>query len=352
MNKKGFVLALLGGVFVILIAVISIIGDVFSVKLITGNGFAMSTTIDQQIYTRGVSKGNQIISQTMSALKTFEDRFSLYRAESEISKINENAGVGYVEVSEQTFALIKKAVSYCALSNGVFDITIAPVTQAWGVNSDAPRVPSEQELDNLKALVNYNDILLNEQNHSVMLRNKGQSIDLGAVAKGEACNIARELYLQNKVSAALLSIGGNIVVTGEKPNNSDFVIGIRDPRGTQIEVLGKVRLTDEVLSTSGDYERVFEQDGKRYHHIMDPSTAAPAETDLMSVTAICEDGMYADFLSTWLFLLGRDEVLRRMDTLDAGIVAVDKDYNVYVSQGLRNVFTPSENSAYTYHLDF
>lgn len=352
MNKKGFVLALLGGVFVILIAVISIIGDVFSVKLITGNGFAMSTTIDQQVYTRSVSMGNQIISQAMSELKTFEDRFSLYRTESEISKINENAGVGYVEVSEQTFALIKKAVSYCALSNGVFDITIAPVTRAWGVNSDAPRVPSQQERDALRALVNYNDILLNEQTHSVMLRNKGQSIDLGAVAKGEACNIVRDLYLQNKVSAALLSIGGNTMVTGKKTSGADFVIGIRDPRGTQIEVLGTVRLTDEVLSTSGDYERVFEQDGKRYHHIMDPSTAAPAETDLMSVTAICEDGMYADFLSTWLFLLGRDEALRRMDAIDAEIVVVDKDYNVFVSQGLREVFTPSQNSAYTYHLDF
>lgn len=352
MKKNGLILTLIGGVLLILIVAFSLIGDLFSVKLITGNGFAMSTTIDQQVYTSGANKGNQIISQAMSELKFFEDRLSLYRAESEIDKINENAGVDYVVVSKETFDLIEKAVSYCALSSGVFDITIAPVTQAWGVNSDAPRVPSQQERDALRALVNYNDILLDEQTHSVMLRNKGQSIDLGAVAKGEACNIVRDLYLQNKVSAALLSIGGNTMVTGQKPSGSDFVIGIRDPRGTQIEVLGKVRLTDEVLSTSGDYERVFEQDGKRYHHIMDPSTAAPAETDLMSVTAICEDGMYADFLSTWLFLLGRDEVLSRMGTIDAEIVAVDKDYNVYVSPGLREVFTPSENSLYTYHFDY
>ncbi len=352
MKKKRLLLAVLGGVLVLLIAVFSFLGDMFSVKLVTGNGFAMSTTIDQQVYTRGASKGNQIISQTMSALKGFEDRLSLYRAGSEINSINENAGIDYVVVSEETFALIQKAVAYCVLSDGVFDITIAPVTQAWGINSDAPRVPSAQELDALRALVNYNDIMLNEQTHSVMLRNKGQSIDLGAVAKGEACNIVKGLYLQNKVGAGLLSIGGNIMVTGKKPNASDFVIGIRDPRGAPNEVLGKVHLTDEVLSTSGDYERVFEQDGMRYHHIMNPATAAPAETDLMSVTAICEDGMYADFLSTWLFLLGLDEVLSRMDAIDAGIVAVDKDYNVYVSPSLRDAFTPAENSAYTYHFDF
>ncbi len=352
MNKKGFVLVSIGAALLLLIAVFSLFGDQFSVQLVTGNGFAMSTTIDQQVYMRGTNKGNQVINQAMSALEVFEDQLSLYRAESEISKINEQAGVGYVAVSKETFSLIERAVSYCALSDGLFDITIAPVTKAWGINSDTPRVPTREELDTLRTLVNYNDILLDEQTFSVMLRSKGQSIDLGAVAKGKACNIVNQLYLQNNVSAGLLSIGGNIMVTGKKPNGSDFVIGIRDPRGAPNEVLGKVRLTDEVLSTSGDYERVFEVDGKRYHHILDPATASPAETDLMSVTAICEDGMYADFLSTWLFLLGRDAVLSRMDAIDAGIIAVDKKYNVYVSPNIRDAFTATENSRYTYHLAF
>lgn len=352
MKKKTLLFTIGGSVLILLIAAISLIVDMYSVKLATGNGFAMSTTIDQQIYARKSLHPDKIISETMSSLKAFEDRFSLFREGSEIDEINRNAGVAYVNVSEETFALIKKAVSYCEMSEGLFDITIAPVTQAWGVNSDNPRVPSQEELDALKQLVNYEDILLDEENHAVMLRKKGQSIDLGAVAKGEACNVVRDLYRQNEVTAGLLSIGGNIMVTGKKPNGSDFVIGIRNPRGQPNDVIGTVRLTDEVLSTSGDYERVFVQDGKRYHHIMDPATAAPAETDLMSVTVVCEDGMYADFLSTWLFLLGRDEVLRRMESIDVGIVAIDKDYNIYVSPNLRDVFTPVEGNAYTYHLDF
>ncbi len=350
MNKRGKILVIGAAVLVVLIAAVSFASNWFSIKLVTGNGFAMSTYIDQQVYTKNLSRGNAIINDTMSALKRFEDRLSMFDSDSEIAKINQNAGVSFVAVSAHTFELLQKTVSYCELSGGLFDITIAPVTQAWGISGDSPRVPAKDELETLKTLVNYKDILFDEQTSSVMLRNKGQAIDLGAVAKGEACNIVRDLYLQNEVQAGLLSIGGNILVVGQKPKTGGFVIGVRDPRGAQNEVIGTIRLTDEVLSTSGDYERVFEQNGLRYHHIMDPATAAPAETDLMSVTVVCEDGAYADFLSTYLFLLGRDAVIEKMHAMDIGIVAVDKQYNVYISPGLHEPFTKAENSAYTYHL--
>lgn len=350
-KTSGRILVLAAAILVVTITAVSFLSDLFSPRLITGSGFAMSTFIDQQVYTLSTSRGNETISNAMSTLNAFEERLSMYRTDSDIARINQNAGVASVPVSDDTFALIKKSVAYCAMSDGLFDITIAPVTQAWGISGDNPRVPLQEELDSLKPLVNYQDILLDETTHSVMLRSAGQAIDLGAVAKGEACNLVRELYRQSDLSAGLLSIGGNIMVVGTKPKDTPFVLGIRDPRGAQNEVIGTVRLTDEVLSTSGDYERVFEQDGRKYHHIMDPATASPAETDLMSVTVVCEDGMYADFLSTWLFMLGRDAVLQRIDSFDAGVVAIDKQYQVYVSSSLRDVFTPSQDSTYTYHLD-
>lgn len=345
--KRNKIIIFTGAAVLGLVAAGSLFFHLFSVTLTTGNGFAMSTTIDQQVYAKK-AVGKETVDQTMSALKAFEERFSMYKAQSEITRINENAGQGYVAVSEQTFALLKKAVSFCERSDGLFDITVAPVTRAWGINSDSPRVPAQQERDELRKLVDYRDILFDDQARAVMLRREGQAIDLGAVAKGEACNVVRDLYLKNNVRAGLLSIGGNLMAIGQKPGGADFVLGIRDPRGMQTEVIGTVTLTDEVLSTSGDYERVFEQNNKRYHHIMDPATAAPAETDWMSVTVICQDGAYADFLSTWLFLLGREETLNRMDGLDAGVIAVDKDYTVYVSPGLREIFSPVDTGKYTY----
>ena len=344
------ILTMIGSVFLLLVTGISLFTYYQSPKQISSSGFAMSTYIDQQIYSNNTPAANKVISDTMTALKSYEDRLSMYITGSEISKINSNAGVAAEKVSENTFALIKRAVGYCEMSGGLFDITIAPVTKAWGVNSDNPRVPSQGELDALKKLINYKDIVLDEETQTIMLKNKGQAIDLGAVAKGEACNVVRELYKNEGISAGLLSIGGNIMVIGEKPNGKGFVIGVRDPRGTQNDAIGTVKLTNTTLSTSGDYERFFEKDGKYYHHIMDPKTAAPAETDLMSVTIISPDGAYADFLSTYLFLLGRDKALEKMDELNVGVIVVDKKCNVYLSESVKPLFTPAKSAKYTYHL--
>ncbi|WP_092640281.1 FAD:protein FMN transferase [Acetanaerobacterium elongatum] len=343
-------LTIIGSVLLLLVTGVSFYLYYQSPKLFSSSGFAMSTYIDQQIYSKNTSVANKVISNAMTTLKSYEDRLSMYTIGSEISKINDNAGVSAVKVSEHTFSLIKRAVGYCEMSGGLFDITIAPVTKAWGVNSDNPRVPSQSELNALKKLINYKDIVLDEAAQTVMLKNKGQAIDLGAVAKGEACNVLRELYKSNGITTALLSIGGNIMVIGEKPNGKDYVIGVRDPRGTQNDAIGTVKLTNTTFSTSGDYERFFEKDGKYYHHIMDPKTAAPAETDLMSVTIISPDGAYADFLSTYLFLLGRDKALKKMDELSVGVIAVDKEYNVYLSESVKPIFSPAKNTRYTYHL--
>ncbi len=351
LSKKAKTILLIVGIVVLaFIAGGSVLSYLLTPKLITANGFAMSTYINQQIYMNDSRKADALASDMMTELAVFEDRLSMYRAQSEISSINDNAGVAPVAVSEETYALIKKAIGYCEQSDGMFDITIAPVTKAWGINSDAPRVPSQEELQALKELVNYRDVLLDDTARTVMLKKSGQAIDLGAVAKGEACNIAHTLYAKRGTPAGLISIGGNIMVMGKKPGGKDFVVGVRDPRGAPNEVIATVRLTDEVLSTSGDYERFFKQGGKSYHHIMDPSTASPAETDLMSVTVICEDGMYADFLSTWLFMLGKGGALARFDDLNAGVVAVDKEKNVYVSPRLADALTPALNKGYTFHI--
>ena len=127
-------------------------------------------------------------------LRRFEEKLSMHLNDSEISKINANAGVDYVKVSQETFDLISTAKSMSELSGGLFDVTIAPLTSLWGITSDHPRVPSQEEIDQAKSLVNYEDILLDEENTAVMLRRKGQALDMGGIAKGMATDMVREIY--------------------------------------------------------------------------------------------------------------------------------------------------------------
>lgn len=343
--KISLVILLLG---VIITGVV--VYDALKVKKFSISGFAMTSVIDQTLYGTDKRELSKISQQTFTELDKFEKEFSMYIEGSDIYKINEGAGSKKAQVSPYTADLLMRAKAFSAQSNGNFDITVAPATLAWGVNSDNPRVPSNDELQKIIELIDYNSIEINAENNTVFLKNAGQGIDLGAVAKGEACNIVRDVYKQNGVTAGLISIGGNIMVMGEKPDGKSFVIGVRDPRGTQNDYVGTLAINNTVVSTSGDYERLFKKDGKSYHHIMNPATAAPAESDLMSVTVVCSDGARADYMSTALFVGGLNYAKTFMQGADKpyGVIAIDKEYNVYVSENLKQSFKPNENAPYNF----
>lgn len=309
---------------------------------VTGIVFLMDTVVEYKLY--GPPKAGKAVEE---ALKAFESQCSRYISGSDIDLLNQAAGEKPVPLSPEIYDLLEQSRSYGAESNGVFDVTIAPVADLWNITGDSPRIPSEEEIREALSLVGYGDIVL-EKNGNCMMARKGQKIDLGGIGKGYACNIARKTALDNDVTHGYVSIGGNVMVIGKKSRREDFKFGIRDPRGGGNDYVAVITLPDEIMATSGDYERYFEKDGIRYHHILDPATGAPAQTDLMSVSVVAQDGAYADYMSTYLFIQGRQFALEHLNSFPCGLVLIDKEKNIYVSDNLTEQFCMADKTG-TYH---
>ena len=301
--------------------------------------YAMSTIVEQKAYGRNAQEAMQAVE---SAFADFENRLSLYREDSEICAINAAAGQEPIAVSADTFALLKQAKELSLASDNAFALTIAPLSLAWGITSDTPRVLSQEEIDALLPLVDDKDILLEEDGHTVLLRRAGQALDLGGVAKGTACNVARELYAKYGVDSAVLSIGGNVYVRGVKPDGSRYRIGFRDPTSDASASIASITMQDAVFAVSGGYERYFEQDGVRYIHIFDPKTGAPAKSDIVSVGVIDTDGTVADFYSTTLYVWGKEKALAFLSSEKNGML-LDQENHLYVSKALQDSFELSED---------
>ena len=307
----------------------------------TGSAFIMDTFVDQKLVGRDSADAVVAVNK---ALSRFEDRMSAYRTQSMVSLINELAGIDAVKVDEETFALLKQAKELCGQSDGLFDITIGPLVDLWNINTLDPVVPEENAIAQAMELVDWNDLILNEEDRSVMLKRKGQKINLGGMAKGAAGAMALEVAGEYGVHSGYISVGGNIFTIGEKADGTAYRFGIRDPRGTASEYIGIVDLNNTTMATSGDYERYFEADGVRYHHILDPRTGYPGRSDLISASVICEEGGKADYLSTLLFLMGREEALDYAQQNGYAVVLVDAEKNVWLSDGAKPIFTPNEQA--------
>ena len=298
--------------------------------------FVMTTDVSQKVYGTNAEKA---IESVENYLKESEQCLSTYLTDSEISEINAKAGIEPVQVSEDTFNLIKKAKALSEASCGHFDLTVAPLSKLWNISGEAPTVPSDEEIHEALELVDYRNVILDETDCSVYLSQKGMAIDLGGIAKGAFCSDILKIYQEYGVDSALISIGGNIYTYNPKPDGSSYKLGIRDPLSSNASsAMGVFQTHDEVIATSGAYERYFETDGVIYHHILDLSTGKPVQSDLLSVTVISEDGALADFLSTTLYLAGKESIPAYIDHEDFSVIVIDNEQNVYISPAIRDRF--------------
>jgi len=281
--------------------------------------------------------GNNTGEYVRSALAKVSEISSLinyYDEKSEISSINNMAGISAVAVSHDTFDVIDKALKVCRQTGGALDITIGPLVDIWNFNSSShTAIPSGNELVYAQHLVNYNNVLLNPVNETVKLLYPGMKIDLGGVGKGYAISKARAILVGKGVKSAIISAGSSISVIGDN-KGKPWKIGIKDPRRPD-EVVGVISLTaGQAVSTSGDYENYFELSGKRYHHLLDPGTGMPAD-DCRSVTIVSNDAAQADMLSTAVFVMGAKRGLAFVNSLkDIYAVIIDKDGNIITSPSL------------------
>lgn len=304
--------------------------------------FAMGTVIIQRIYH---DNAKEISTRVNERLEKIEADMTINKPGGDINLLNDASGKEYVNIGISTLYVLDKAKEYSQISNGAFDVTVGPLVKAWGVFTDNPKVPSESEIDELLRLVNYKDIQLDLDGSKAKLERKGQIVDVGGIAKGYAGDEAIRIYKDHGVKSAFISLGGNVVVLGGKPDGSPWKIGVRNPRGPEGSYIGIVSVKNKAVVSSGDYERFFEREGVRYHHILDPKTGCPADTDLMGTTIVSDLSIDADALSTTVFVLGLEEGMKLIRSLN-GVEAifVTKDKKVYITEGLISTFKYEDES--------
>ncbi len=255
----------------------------------------------------------------------YDTLFSKTNENSDIYKINHAAGAE-VEVSDETITLLKKGLYYCKLSDGAFDITIGTASALWDFKAETPAVPDASALASAVSHVNYKNIII--EDNLVHLADPNAAIDVGAIAKGYIADRLKEYLKDNGVHHAVIDLGGNILTVGTKTDGSDYNIGIQKPFDKTGTPVTSVKVADQSVVTTGIYQRYFEIDGVRYHHILDPKTGAPRQNDLYSVTIITDSSLTADALSTTCFLMGYEKgmsLINQLENVDAVFITNDEE---------------------------
>ncbi|MEA4971992.1 MAG: FAD:protein FMN transferase [Candidatus Metalachnospira sp.] len=296
--------------------------------------FLLNTVCTITIYNEKNTEkdSNELITGAFDLCREYENTLSRTIEGSDVYKINHSNGKP-VTVSDSTIEVINCAEKYSKDSNGAFDISIAPLSILWNFEGDNPTVPPDAEISALVQEVDYTKVKVN--GNDVTLEAPVTAIDLGGIAKGYIADRVSEYLETNNVTSAIINLGGNIYTVGTKPDGNNFNIGIQDPSKTDGSILGYVAVSNKSVVTSGSYERYFIQDGKKYHHILDPSTGYPVENGLCSVSIISDNSIDGDSLSTTCFVLGKDEGMKLINSLD-GVQAIFIDDNgeMYFSDGI------------------
>lgn len=338
--------------------------------------FVMSTVLSEKIY--GTKDVTQDIKEELDKLE--KDQLSWREDHSVVSKINADAQKGIkTKLDSDMTSWVEDSLELAKRSNGAFDPTIGRLTRLWNIEGDNPKVPSKQEIKNTLEDTGYTKIHLekvesqntantkknvdkdikdntaknketsedtsqntntNESVSSIYIGDKC-TLDLGAVGKGIACDVVQDyLKKQKEVGGAVIAVGGSILLYGSKADGSDWNVAVQNPRGQDGEAMGVLSLSGTTnVSTSGDYEKYFMQDGKRYHHILDPSTGYPADSGLISVTIVSDSGLLSDGLSTACFVLGKEKGQKLLETYGAEGIFIDQNKKVTVTKGLKDKFT-------------
>jgi FAD:protein FMN transferase len=292
----------------------------------------MGTRITVELWSDDRPKAEEAIDALLDEMRHIDESMSTYKPTSEVSQVNSKAADGPMKISKELFDLLLKAKEYSVITDGAFDITYASVGYMY--NFPKHIRPTEAQITQALPAVNYRHVLLDQKNQTVQFSQKGVRIDLGGIAKGYSVDCGIDVLKAHGITRAYVSAGGDSRIIGDR-FGKPWVVGIRDPRKGEGEVIKRVPLIDAAISTSGDYERFFDEDGVRYHHIIDPHTGHSA-SKVRSATIIGPYATRTDGLSKTAFVLGPDkamEIYNRIDDIDAIIVRLDG--SVIYSKGIQ-----------------
>jgi len=291
----------------------------------------MGTRITVELWADDKDKAEQAIDAVLDELRHIDESMSTYKPTSEVSLVNAHAAAGPMHISKELFDLLVTAREYSVLTDGAFDITYASVGYLYDFRKRVH--PDEAQIDKALPAVDFRHVLLDPKKQTVEFSQKGVRIDLGGIAKGYSVDCGIDVLKSRGFTRALVSAGGDSRIIGDR-FGKPWMVGIRDPRKGEGEVITRIPLTDAAISTSGDYERFFDEDGVRYHHIIDPHTGHSA-SKVLSATVIGPYAIRTDGLSKTAFVLGPEkamEIYNRIEDIDAIIVKLDG--TVIYSNGL------------------
>ena len=318
-----------------------VVSSQLSAEWQTEDAVIMGTTIRVEIWHKDEHVRQKGIDKVLAEMDRVNRLMSPYIEQSQLSKINKYAHEGPVEVDRDLFELIEKSIEVSRLTNGAFDITYASVGHLYNYRKEIK--PTEEEVAAAKLLIDYKNLVLDKDQLSVSYLKHGVKIDLGGIAKGFAVDQSIQHLRNLGIKHALVSAGGDTRLLGNRRGRA-WLVGIRDPANTE-EVIVMLPLQDEALSTSGDYERFFIEDGEKYHHIIHPTTGNSA-SEVRSASILASDSTTTDALSTSIFVMGPDKGLALLNNLEGveGVI-VDKQGKLYYSQGLEKEQNKSQNSS-------
>ncbi len=300
-------------IIVVVVLTLAVAAYIRETGSVSKTGFALDTVITVSANGKNAKAA---VDAAMRRITEIEKRITAYSPDSDLA-----TGV----LTNDAKKVIARGIYFGYASNGLFDITIKPVIDLWGINTDTPRVPSDDEIQEALALVDYHKIAIMQDK---LILPQGMAIDLGGIGKGYAADEAAQVLRDSGIKDAVIDLGGNIVVLGTKK------IGIQNPSsGVTGDYMGTIKVTDRAVVTSGSYERNFTQDGNLYHHIFDPLSGKPADSGLVSVTVIGENAQDADAISTIIFIMGASEGLAFAEKMGVEAMVIDSRSMVMTTGG-------------------
>ena len=296
--------------------------------------FAMDTYMTLTAYGEHAQEAVDKAAERVEALDAL---LSTGNENSEIYQLNQN---GEATLSEEGGYLVERALELYKKTEGAFDIAIYPVMQAWGFPTQDYHVPDDDTLKEKLALADASKVNYDKDTRKIFFDQDGMEIDLGGIAKGYTSSQIMQIYQDCGVTSGLVNLGGNVQALGGKTDGSKWRVAIQSPDDTE-EYLGILEIEDQAVITSGGYERYFEEDGVTYHHIIDPATGYPADSGLISVTIVSDDGTLADGLSTSLFIMGEEKAAQfwRENSDEFEAIMETSDGELYVTEGIADSLT-------------
>lgn len=293
-----------------------------------GNRFTITVVDDDAQW------AEQQIDEAIAEVSRIENLLTTFSSDSQTNQINENAGIRPVSVDKEVFDIIQRSLRISALTDGAFDITYGSIDKRfWNFDKEMTSLPDAETAKESVRLINYQNVVLDAQNHTVFLKEKGMRIGFGGIGKGYAAERAKQLLIKNGVKSGIVNAAGDLSTWGNQPNGKPWTIAIADP-DTQNKAFSYLNISGVAVATSGNYEKYVVIDGKKYSHTIDPKTGFPV-SGIKSVTIICPNAELADAMATPITVLGVDAGLGLINQMQQiACIIIDDDNNIYTSNNI------------------